>query len=154
MYPTVSAVGYELIPEVLQHARELAESLRVDSRVSLRCEDVRDVRVEGEFDTLLWSQMFFPPESRKATLKAIRRSLRPGGYLIMPLLADMPQAGKVDTGVATRMRMLVSVAYNRWGLYWPRAESVRREAEGYGFVHMHSLPHPRTPFLVMQLPAK
>lgn len=154
MYPNVSAVGYELIPEVLQHARELAESLQVSSRVSLICEDVRNVLVENEFDTLLWSQMFFPPNSRQATLGAIKRSLRPGGYLIMPLLKDMPEAGKVDSSVPTRMRMLVSVAYNRWGLYWPKGESVRREAEEHGFVHVHSLPHPRTPFLVMQLPAK
>jgi len=154
MYRNVTAVGYELIPEVMRHAQELATALGVASRVALRCQDVRDAQADSEFDTLLWSQMFFPPESRHATLETIKRALRPGGYLIMPLLADMPDEKNIDTSVLTRMRMLVSVAYNRWGLYWPKGESVRREVEESGFVHVRSLPHPRTPFLVMQLPAK
>ena len=50
----------------------------------------RDLDVEEVFDTATWSQFFFSLQSRAPVLAIIRRALKPGGYLGMPLLGEPP----------------------------------------------------------------
>ena len=151
MYPDVTAVGYEILPHVIEEGRAQAAQLGVGDRVSFRVEDVQDVSAQDEFDTLLWSQMFFPPETRPATIASIKRALKPGGLLLMVLMGDLPDLEQVEPALATCMQMLMAIAYRRWNIYWPPSADVRRELEREGFTHVDTIPHPRTTYIVMRL---
>jgi SAM-dependent methyltransferase len=152
MYPGVTAVGYELLPHVAEHARQLAAALDIEDRVEFRIEDVQTAAASAEFDTMVWSQIFFPPEVRPATIASIKRAIKPDGLLIMPLMADLPEPDAVPPTAAGRAQLLIAVAYRRWALYWPSASDVQREMERAGFEHLYTIPHPRTPFVVVRLP--
>jgi SAM-dependent methyltransferase len=152
MYPNVSAVGYEILPYVAELARQQAVSLGIEDRVEVRCENVQSATAQAEFDTIVWSQMFFLPESRPATIASIKRALKPGGLLVMVLMPDLPDPEGIEPTLPVRAQMLVSVAYPRWSIYWPQSVKVRDELERAGFVHLHTIPHPRTTYLVMRLP--
>ena len=131
--------------------RTQAAQLGLDQRVSFRTVDVQSVNVQDEFDTLLWSQMFFSPEARPATIAGIRRALKPGGLLVMVLMGDLPAPEQVKPELATCMQMLMAIAYRRWNIYWPPSAEVRRELEQEGFTHLDTIPHPRTTYMVMRL---
>jgi hypothetical protein len=51
--------------------------------------DACDLQDEAAFDTIQWSQFFFPTAIRPAVLRAMRRALKPGGYLFMPWLGSV-----------------------------------------------------------------
>lgn len=151
MYPNVTVVGYEILPHVLEQSRQLAASLGIEDRVELRLEDVQTTTAQAEFDTIVWSQMFFPPETRPATIASLKRALKPGGLLAMPLMADLPDPEKIEATLAAQAQLLASLAFPRWSIYWRPSAEIQTELEGAGFAHLHTLPHPRTTFLVMRL---
>ncbi|MCW5632911.1 MAG: class I SAM-dependent methyltransferase [Rubrivivax sp.] len=153
MYPGVQCVGYELLPPVMEAARELARAAGVEGRVELRRADVREVDVNAEFDTLVWSQMFFPEPTREAAIGAVRRALRPGGYVVIPLMADRPGPEAITPSTPHQLVTLVAVSFVRWGILWPTADALRAEMEAQGFTHRYTLPHPRTAFMVMRSPS-
>jgi hypothetical protein len=143
-------VGYDLLPHVLEHARRLAADCGVSDRVELRCEDVLAAQVEDAFETIVWSHMFFSGLDRAAAVASILRALKPGGYLIMPFMADLPAVDAVQPTTSVRTQLLIAVAYRRWNIQWPQGTELQAEMEGYGFIHLHTIPHPRTPFMVMR----
>ena len=153
MYPNVTVVGYEILPHVLEHSRQLAASLGLGERVEFRLEDVQTATAQTEFDTIVWSQMFFPPETRPATIASLKRALKPSGLLIMPLIADLPALEKIEATLPVQAQLLASLAYSRWDMYYRPSVEIRAELERVGFAHLHTLPHPRTPFVVMRLAA-
>ncbi|MEJ2358354.1 MAG: class I SAM-dependent methyltransferase [Deinococcales bacterium] len=153
MYPRVTAVGYDVLPHGLAPARELATALGLGARVEFRMEDTAELTLVDEFDTILWCQMFFSGAVRAATIDNIRRALKPGGYLVMPLMPDLPSLEQVEITPAERSTLLLSVACPRWNVQWPVGREVRRELEQAGFEHLHTLQHGSTPFMVMRLPA-
>ena len=152
MYPGMRCVGYDVLPAVLETARELARAVGVEGRVELRCADVRELDVHGAYDTAVWSQMFFPPPTREASVAMLRRALRPGGYVVLPMMADLPAPDATAPNTPHRLATLVAVSYARWQLQWPTAEALSAEMQRHGFAHLYTLPHPRTPFLVMRAP--
>jgi SAM-dependent methyltransferase len=152
MYPNVEAVGYDILEGVLKHARNLANRAGVGDRVVLRVQNVLEIDEENAFDTIMWSHMFFAPGAvRDRAIAVIRKSLRPGGYLIIPFMAALPQADTVKATPAMLFFLTISVAYRRWNIYWPRAEELRDELENVGFRHVATIAHPRTPFMALQL---
>jgi len=153
MYPNVTVVGYEILPHVLEHSRQLAASLGLEDRVEFRLEDVQTATAQTEFDTIVWSQMFFPPDTRPATIASLKRALKPDGLLIMPLMADLPAREKIEATLPVQAQLLASLAYPRWNIYWRPDAEIQPELEQAGFTHLHTLPHPRTPFVVMRLTA-
>lgn len=150
MYPKVRVVGYDILDYVLDHARELARAVSVEDRVELCCADILALKLEDTFDTIVWSHMFFGPDVRPQAIASVKRALKPGGYLIIPFMADLPEPTAVtDTGSA-RFQLLVAAAYARWNIYWPKSAELKAEMENEGFSHLHTIPHPRTPFMVMR----
>lgn len=152
MYPQVTAVGYDVLPHVLEPAKELSAALGLGERVEFRLEDVTALSLVDEFDTIMWSQMFFSGADRTATIECIRRALKPGGLVVMPLMPDLPDPERVEATPANRSTLLLSVAYPRWKIHWPASDEVRSELVQAGFEHLHTLPHPRTPFMVLRSP--
>lgn len=152
MYPKVEAVGYDILEGVLDHARDLADRAGVSDRVVLRLQDVLEIDDENAFDTIMWSHMFFVPGPvRDRAIAVIQKSLRPGGYLLIPFMAALPRADAVKATPAMLFFLTISVAYRRWNIYWPRAEELRDELEHEGFRHVATIAHPRTPFMALQM---
>jgi len=51
--------------------------------------DACDLQDEAAFDTIQWSQYFFPTPTRAVVLRAMRRALKPDGYLFMPWIGSI-----------------------------------------------------------------
>lgn len=87
-YPNVTAVGIEIDEQTASEAERRAHVLGVTDRVDVRRMDACELQDEGEFDTIQWSQFFFPTASRPVVLQAMHRALKPGGYLFMPWMGS------------------------------------------------------------------
>ena len=85
-YPKVSAVGVEIEAETANEARRRADLLGVTDRVEVRQMDASALKDDAVFETAQWSQFFFPASCRADVLRALFRSMKPRGYVFMPLL--------------------------------------------------------------------
>jgi cyclopropane fatty-acyl-phospholipid synthase-like methyltransferase len=99
-YPQVTAVGIEIDEPTAAEAERRAGLLGLTDRVEVRRMDACELQDESAFDTIQWSQFFFPTPIRPAVLQAMHRALKPGGYLFMPWLGSVssdtsPRRGKM-----------------------------------------------------------
>ena len=90
-YPNVTAVGIEIDELTAAEAERRSRVLGVSDRVEVRRMDACDLQDEGVFDTIQWSQLFFPTATRPVVLRAMHRALKPGGYLFMPWYASVSE---------------------------------------------------------------
>jgi ubiquinone/menaquinone biosynthesis C-methylase UbiE len=88
-YPNVTAVGIEINELTAAEAERRAYVLGVTDRVEVRRMDACELQDEGTFDTIQWSQFFFPTATRPIVLKAMHRALKPDGYLFMPWMGSV-----------------------------------------------------------------
>ena len=88
-YPNVTAVGIEINELTAAEAERRAYVLGVTDRVEVRRMDACELQDEGTFDTIQWSQFFFPTVTRPIVLQAMHRALKPGGYLFMPWMGSV-----------------------------------------------------------------
>lgn len=137
-YPKVTVTGVDMNREVLDEVTAQARSLGLADRVHVRYCDARRIDDVSVYDTVVWSQLFFPPEARADTARVAFRALKPGGYVLVPLLKDSP---------------VFRLIYRCWGLRYFRPEEVRAELEGAGFEFVDLVSHPRMDYLVVQSPA-
>lgn len=138
-YPKVTVTGVDLNHELLEEVSAQARSLGLADRVQVRCCDARRIEDVGTYDTIVWSQLFFPPEARAETIRAAFRALRSGGYALLPLLKDSPVSRLI---------------YRRWGLPYFRPEEIRAELEQAGFEFVRLVAHPRMDYMVVQSSAR
>ena len=150
MYPRVSVVGHELLPHLVDDCRTQARALEVEDRVRFVLGDVLELETEDSYDTLMWSQMFFPPETRKAALAVIRRALVPNGYLMMPVMPAVPAPSRTDETMQTRGLLLARLAYPRWQIQWEAEETLQHEVTQAGFEYIRTIINPRTPYLLFR----
>lgn len=101
-YPRVTAVGIEIDASTAAEAERRAGLLGVADRVELRIMDACDLQDVERFDTIQWSQFFFPAASRPVVLRAMRRALKPGGYLFMPWLGSVSSDTAPNRGAMLR----------------------------------------------------
>jgi cyclopropane fatty-acyl-phospholipid synthase-like methyltransferase len=99
-YPQVTAVGIEIDEATAAEAERRAGLLGVTDRVEVRRMDACELHDESAYDTIQWSQFFFPTPTRPVVLEAMHRALKPGGYLFMPWLGSVssdtsPRRGKM-----------------------------------------------------------
>jgi hypothetical protein len=77
--------------------------------------DACELQDEDAFDTIQWSQFFFPTATRPVVTRAMHRALKPGGYLFMPWLGsasnDMPQSRLEMLRMALRARRAGGVSF-------------------------------------------
>jgi SAM-dependent methyltransferase len=104
-FPQVSAVGIEIEPLVAAEAERRATLLGIGERVELRPMDARDLQDQEAYDTIQWSQFFFPEASRMVVLLAMRRALKPGGYLLMPWLGSISDDTEPRRGTMFKMTL-------------------------------------------------
>lgn len=104
-YPEVTAVGIEIDELTAAETEQRADLLEVADRVEVRRMDACDLGDEEAFDTIQWSQFFFPAASRPPVLKAMHRALKPGGYLFMPWLGSVSLDTTPRRGEMLRMAL-------------------------------------------------
>lgn len=104
-YPNVTAVGIEIDELVAAEAIRRASELGVSESVDVLQMDACNLVDENEFDTIQWSQFFFPTSTRPAVLQAMHRALKDGGYLFMPLMGSV--SGDVKSSRLQKLRIVV-----------------------------------------------
>jgi protein-L-isoaspartate O-methyltransferase len=88
-YPKVIAIGIEIDGPTAAEAERRADLLGLTDRVEVRRMDARELQDEEVYDTVQWSQFFFPAATRPIVLAAMLRALKPGGYLFMPWFGSL-----------------------------------------------------------------
>ena len=132
-YPSVTAVAVEREERLLAEARRRAQEVGVADRVEWRAMDARDLDEDGTFDTAFWSQFFFPAGTRAATLQVARHALKPGGYLVMPILSDPPTTDEEMGTPSGRGYTVERLIYGGWGIPALTAVQLQREVQAAGF---------------------
>jgi len=150
MYPRARVTGHDVLPHLLEECRAQAEALGIADRVQLVPGDVTRLELENVYDTLMWSQMFFPPPVRSRALASIHRALVAGGFLLLPKMPALPDPQHTATSADVRRLLVARLAYARWQIQWDTEEALRAEVEASGFELVRSLPNPRTPYLLFR----
>jgi SAM-dependent methyltransferase len=89
LFPGSTAVGLDVLPEVLDVARKEVADRGCEGRVELRLLDVVDLADEEAFDLAWVPQPFLPPASLEEGLARVHAALKPEGWLVMPLNAPV-----------------------------------------------------------------
>ncbi|HEY5865734.1 MAG TPA: methyltransferase domain-containing protein, partial [Candidatus Tectomicrobia bacterium] len=110
-YPQVYVTGVDINADALLHAQREAENLEVSNRVTLIQADALTLKYHEEFHTVSWSQIFFPLDSRHSALEVSHRSLKPGGYLIVPLQYDLSSTQEQWRAAEQRLPLLLQLIY-------------------------------------------
>ena len=104
-------MGVEIDGGAIAVARRRARGLGVDGRVELGHADARSLSEEVSFDSANRSRQFFPAEGRGEVLAAVRRTLKPGGYLLAMMFGDPPGFAEALREPAGRSYALDRLAY-------------------------------------------
>ncbi|MDX1411878.1 MAG: class I SAM-dependent methyltransferase [Nitrospirales bacterium] len=136
-YPKVIVVGIDINRRVLDEVTAQARALGIPKRVQVRCCDARQIDDVGLYDTIMWSQLFFPPETRQQTAQVALRALKPGGFLLLPVITASP----IDR-----------LIYRHWGIRIFDSEEIKEELKQVGFEFVNLIAHPRIDYMVFHSP--
>lgn len=129
MLPDMHATALEAVAAVAAVAAERAKLLGLDDRVEVLCRDARTFQATQPYDAAFWAQPFFPGPTRAGTLAMIRRSLRPGGLLLIQELEAPPADESLSPGFTVRRL----VAHARGIPFARPIEELVAECEAAGF---------------------
>jgi SAM-dependent methyltransferase len=136
VFPRMTATGIELSDRLVAEARERASELAVADRVRFVAGDVAAFSDDDCYDVAFWSQFFFPTSTRADALGTAYRSLRHGGTLLCPLMAEpslLSDKLHSDDGRDAAMDRLV---HGSWGVPARGADDLADELEEAGFVNV------------------
>ena len=123
--------------------------LGLTDRAEIRLGDARKIKEDASYDTVLWSQTFFPRETRQDTLLAIYRALKAGGYLVMPILfGDPPLSMEALREPGGRMFTLNRLVYGHWGVPLMGSQDLQSEAAQAGFAMVREVQTPVARYLL------
>ena len=152
-YPLMTAVGVELAGDVLNEARRRATALGVSRRVVFYQGDARDFSEFAAFDVASWSQSFFPTPTRALTLQVARYALKPGGFLLVPLMKDWPAQSEGMPSDEVRQSLLQRMLYSGWDIPVLDVPDIQQEIEAAGFDATGLVTTPLQHIIVARCPA-
>lgn len=133
-FPGISAVGVELSEDLVAVARERAHRLGIADRMTVVHGDAAAYDGPGGFDFAFWSQFFFPERDRPGALAVLHRCVRPGGFVLAPLMGD-PVAEVADLRTDDGREYAVDrLLHGSWGVPLRSPRELAAELEGAGFV--------------------
>jgi len=124
----------------------------VSDRVVFYHDDVRNFQEHDAFDCVLWSGPFFPTDTRAAALQVAFRALKPGGFLLAPLLAVPSILMDNLHSQEGQDYALGRVVFDSWGVPAMSGENIRREVESAGFIEAKLIPTPAIRIILAQRP--
>jgi hypothetical protein len=104
-YPKLHAVGIDISEVVLAVAAEDVAREGLADRIQLREQSVVDLSDVGAFDLIWLPQPFLPQPVLEQALPPLRRAMRPGGALVMPINTNTASG---PVGAVTELRNLMS----------------------------------------------
>lgn len=135
-YPQLTAVGVERMADLVALARQRALDLGVSDRAHFHQCDACDFQASAPFDSVYWSQSFFPQESRPAALQVAFQSLKPGGFLVATLRLWEPSSTTDNLHTKEgRAYTLAQLMHSSWGVPDMGAEALQQEIEAADFIH-------------------
>ena len=144
-FPTATAVGVDLAPDLLAYGRERAAQVGVADRLQLVVADASSYEPEGVFDQVGWSQFFFPQAARAGALATAFRALRPGGWISMPVIWD---GTPHPTGSPQHRELAVErLALDLWQVPLRTTSEVVAEVTAAGFVDVRVESRPYVHFV-------
>ncbi|BCJ48646.1 hypothetical protein Asp14428_01210 [Actinoplanes sp. NBRC 14428] len=145
VHPGVRITAVERIPAVAAELSRRAKEAGVEDRVEVRLADARTLDEADAYDAAFWAHAFFPAPTRAESLAAVRRALRPGGWLILQeMVADSSsEAARADFALNRLVAHAQELPFSR------PAEELAKEAEagGFEFVRVVQLPFGRVALL-------
>jgi hypothetical protein len=138
--PSMRAVGVEVSADLAGVATRRAEDLGLADRFEVVTIDAATFDRPDAFDRGYWSQFFFAEESRGPALATMWRSLRSGGVVEAPLLADPDELAADPRGPLARELALFLVVLGAWGVPGRSASELVEELRGHGFVDVEVGP--------------
>jgi SAM-dependent methyltransferase len=85
-FPGLTCVGLDVLPEVLAVARTEVAAHGFADRIELRELSVAALADDAAYDLAWLPQPFIPRSAFDAGVKAVLRAVRPGGWLVVPLM--------------------------------------------------------------------
>lgn len=131
LYSTATALGVDSDIGLLSIAANRAEQLGVENRITFHHGPAESLpeAIGRHADLIIWHQQFFARSSRSSTLDMVRRKLKPGGALWMPLAEISIQPGLPPQLAATQR-----LVYSSWDVPASVAE-VEFELAQSGFLY-------------------
>jgi protein-L-isoaspartate O-methyltransferase len=139
LYPQLHVVGVDPHTEAVAEARQNILTAGLERRVEVRQQAVETLSDAGAFDLAWLPQPFLSAGAFDGGLDAVTRALRPGGYLLVPVLAT---AGQSLRASLARLRTAL------WGgtIVYPAA--VEAALRDRGFDEVRAVPAPLCPVVV------
>ena len=85
LYPGLTCVGIDVLPEVLRLAAAELTGLGLAARVELRLQSVSEMSDEAVFDLAWLAQPFIPRTAFEAGIPHVHRALQPNRWVVVPL---------------------------------------------------------------------
>ncbi|HVE62188.1 MAG TPA: methyltransferase domain-containing protein [Mycobacteriales bacterium] len=139
-FPAATAVGVELMPDLVDAGRRQAAALGLENRLTYVLGDATSYEPDEWFDLVGWSQFFFPEATRAGALAVAFRALRPGAWVTMPALWDgvAPEPGSVPDQELAADQLLMQM----WQVPPRSTAELVDEVRATGFVEVRVDPGP------------
>ena len=128
-WPRLSVVGIEPWGPALELARENVRAAGLDARVALRAEAGEPLADEASYDLAWIPSLFIGEAALPAVIERVRRALRSGAWLILPVLRADPSS---LPGGVVRLRAAL------WGGSAPTLPDAASWLASAGFVDLQS----------------
>ena len=133
-FPGVTAVGLDVLPEVVRLARdEIASAEQVD-QIEVRQQSITELVDLDCFDLAWVAQPFIPRADLDAGLPRVLVALRPAGALVMPVMA-------VPDGETDLERAFMDHASHLMGGGPVEPDQMLAQLDAVGFVHAAARPY-------------
>jgi len=139
-WPGLRVVGIDPLEPALVIARRRVADAGLDARVELRCQAAEQLADTDTFDLAWIPGVFVPQGAVPAAVERVRRALRPGGWLLFPIMrAD----GDRLTAALARLRT------SMFGGAVVAPESIERLLRELGFAGVKTLAGPPSALTAM-----
>jgi cyclopropane fatty-acyl-phospholipid synthase-like methyltransferase len=130
-WPSLHVVGLDVWAPALAIARENVRAAQLEERIELREAAGESIADEEAFDLAWIPSLFVPEKVLPELLRRVHRALRPGGWLLFPML-------KGSTDPLASAVALLRTAF--WGGSLASSEQVEEWLTSAGFADVRTLP--------------
>lgn len=138
-WPALRCVGIDVWEPALRLARANLAGAGMEDRVALRTQAVEDLD-ESEAYALAWLPPFITVDVMPFALENIRRSLVPGGWLVVSILGAMPDA---------LSQSVTALKLARIGTYSWSASEVEDRLSQFSFEQVETFSHTPTTVIIL-----
>ena len=148
VFADLTVVGVELSDDLADEAERRAEALGVADRFTVVRGDAGTFEDDEAFDSAFWSQFFFSDEARPGALATLRRSVRPGAPIAVPVRWLNTELADPSSPPGQEHALFRAMAQS-WGVPDRDPDQLVDELSDAGFVDPHVFSQTPTNALVV-----